>query len=87
MFYQTRITSRKRKLPTSNEMDDTDILQKLESLEKKVDAVYVSAEKTRKYFLTVIIVSVIAFVLPLIGLLFAIPSFLSTYSDISGLIQ
>ena len=68
-------------------MEDPEIRQRLDALEKKIDAVYVSAEKTRKYFLTIIVVSVVAFVLPLIGLLFAIPSFLSSYSDISGLLQ
>ena len=68
-------------------MEDSEIRQRLDLLQQKIDAVYVSAEKTRKYFLTVIIVSLVAFVLPLIGLLFAIPSFLSTYSDVSGLIQ
>jgi F0F1-type ATP synthase membrane subunit c/vacuolar-type H+-ATPase subunit K len=61
---------------------DTDISARLAAIEKKVEAVYISAEKTRKYFLTVLIVSVIAFVLPLIGLLFAIPSMLSTYSTL-----
>jgi tetrahydromethanopterin S-methyltransferase subunit G len=79
--------SRKRKLPTSNGMEESEIRQRLDALEKKIDAVYVSAEKTRKYFLTVIIVSLVAFVLPLIGLLFAIPSFLSTYGEIGGLLQ
>ena len=69
------------------DMEDSEIRQRLDLLQQKIDAVYVSAEKTRKYFLTVIIVSLVAFVLPLIGLLFAIPSFLSTYSDVSGLIQ
>lgn len=64
---------------------DQDILTRLELLEKKIDAVYVSAEKTRKYFLAVVIVSAIAFVLPLIGLLFAIPSFLSIYSSIGAM--
>ena len=68
-------------------MEDSEIRQRLDSLKQKIEAVYVSAEKTRKYFLTVIIVSVVAFALPLIGLFFAIPSFLSTYSDIGGLIQ
>jgi len=68
-------------------MEDPEIRQRLDALEKKIDAVYVSAEKTRKYFLTIIVVSVVAFVLPLIGLLFAIPSFLSSYGDISGLLQ
>ncbi len=61
-------------------MEDQELRQKLETLEKKIDAVYVSAEKTRKYFLAIIVISVIAFVLPLIGLVFAIPSFISSYS-------
>lgn len=68
-------------------MEDLEIRQRLDALQQKIDAVYVSAEKTRKYFLTVIIVSVVAFILPLIGLFSAIPSFLSTYSSIGGLVQ
>ncbi len=66
-------------------MDDVELRQKLDALEKRVGEVYASAEKTRKYFLATIIVSVAVFVLPLIGLAFAIPSFLSTYSSLSGL--
>lgn len=62
-------------------MNEEETKQKLAVLEQKIDAVYVSAEKTRKYFLAVIIISVIAFVLPLIGLVFAIPTFLSTLSS------
>ena len=68
-------------------MEDSEIRQRLDLLQQKIDAVYVSAEKTRKYLLTIIFVSVIAFALPLIGLFFAIPSFLSSYGDISGLVQ
>ena len=66
-------------------MEDQQLSQKLDELEKKIDAVYVSAEKTRKYFLGVIVVSVIAFVLPLVGLLFAVPSFLAQYGDLTGM--
>ncbi|OGG50114.1 hypothetical protein A2763_01055 [Candidatus Kaiserbacteria bacterium RIFCSPHIGHO2_01_FULL_54_36] len=66
-------------------MEDQELRQKLDALEAKIADVYVSAEKTRKYFLALLIVTVVAFVLPLIGLFFAIPSFLSTYSDLSGL--
>jgi hypothetical protein len=66
-------------------MEDAELRQKIDELERKIDAVYVSAEKTRKYFLGTIIVSVIAFVLPLIGLLFAIPSFISTYAQIGNI--
>lgn len=59
---------------------DPNIEKKLEELSKKIDAVYVSTEKTRKYFLVVLVVSLVVFVLPLIGLMFAIPSFISTYT-------
>jgi len=54
-----------------------EILKKLTELEAKVDKVYKSAEKTRKYFLWTIIGSVVLFILPLIGLIFVIPQFLN----------
>ncbi len=66
-------------------MEDLELRQRLEALEKRVGEVYASAEKTRKYFLATIIVSVAVFVLPLIGLVFAIPAFLSSYSSLSSL--
>ncbi|MFA6050035.1 MAG: hypothetical protein WC761_02455 [Candidatus Paceibacterota bacterium] len=52
----------------------------IEALSKKIDEVYKSVEKTRKYFLIVLWVTVIAVVLPFIGLIFAIPSFIGTYT-------
>lgn len=61
---------------------------RLTALEGKVDAIYVSVEKTRKYILSTMIVTVLLFVLPLIVLLFAIPAFLSNYtSTIDSLVQ
>jgi hypothetical protein len=60
-------------------MNDEEIKQRLAVLEQKIDATYVSAEKTRKYFLWVLVISLVAFVLPLVGLLFAVPSFLNNY--------
>lgn len=65
-------------------MDDANLKEKIEALERKIDAIYISVEKTRKYFLIVLIISVAVLVLPLIGLLFAIPSFLSTYNSIGS---
>lgn len=62
-----------------------DILTRLEAQEKKIDAIYVSVEKIRKYFLMTLIGSVLMFVLPLIGLAFVIPFYLSTFSGLSGL--
>ena len=55
-------------------MDEV-FLKKLEDQEKKIDAIYVSVEKTRKYFVWILILWVSLFVLPLIGIMFAIPFF------------
>jgi hypothetical protein len=54
---------------------------KLIELEAKIDAIYLSVEKTRKYFFWTLVVTLILFILPLIGILFSLPSFLSTYTD------
>ena len=53
--------------------------QKLSTLEQKIDAVYVSVEKTRKYFQWTMIISVVLFVLPLVGLALALPAFMNNY--------
>ena len=55
-----------------------ELLERLESQEKKIDAIYRSVEKTRKYFMWTLIITVAAIVLPLIGLVFVIPAYLST---------
>lgn len=64
---------------------EQEILRKLEEHSQKLDAIYRSAEKTRKYFLWTMIVTVILFVLPLIGLMFAIPSYLDTLNQVMSL--
>ena len=66
-------------------MEDQELRQKIEMLEKKIDAIYVSVEKTRKYILWTVIVTVVLFVLPAIGLVFVIPQFISTYSGIMNI--
>lgn len=65
---------------------ENEILQKIKENRELLDRIYISAEKTRKYFLWVLIISVVVFVLPLIGLFFAVPSFLDTYSSLDGLL-
>ena len=54
-----------------------EVFKKLAELEQKVDAVYKSAEKTRRYFMWTLILSVVFLVLPLIALIFVIPQFLN----------
>ncbi len=60
---------------------DEEISKKLDEQESKIDAIYVSVEKTRKYFLIIIWVSIVMFVLPLIGLMFVIPAFLNSFMN------
>lgn len=57
---------------------------RLGSIERKLDEVYRSVEKVRKYFLIMLITAAVTFVLPLIGLAFAIPAYLRTLSDLGG---
>ena len=61
---------------------EEEILKKIEAQEKKIDEIYRSVEKTRKYFFWTLIVTIAMIVLPIIGLLFAIPKFLSIYSGL-----
>ena len=60
---------------------DEEFKKKIEEQGKKIDAIYVSVEKTRKYFLYTFWITVIAIVLPLIGMVFVLPSFFSSYGD------
>lgn len=53
------------------------ILEKLAEQEKKIDAIYVSVERTRKYFLWTLIITIAIFVLPLIGIAAILPWFLN----------
>jgi uncharacterized protein YqhQ len=65
---------------------EQEILKKLAEQDVKINAIYESVEKTRKYMMWTGIITVAVIVLPLIGLMFVIPSFLSTYtSNLGGL--
>ncbi len=64
-----------------NELQD--VIARLERTEAKIDAIYKSAEKTRKYFLTTMIITIVTLVLPLLGMVVLIPYYMSTV-DISS---
>jgi len=55
---------------------------KNEELEKKIDRLQRSIDRLNKIFLWTIIITAALFILPLIGLLFVIPQFLSIYSGL-----
>ena len=63
---------------------EQDILNKIEAQDKKLDDIYQSVERMRKYFMWTLIVTLITVVLPLVGLVFAVPVFLQTL-NFSGL--
>lgn len=66
---------------------EPNIQNKLAELEAKIDSIYVSTEKTRRYFQITMWVTIVVFVLPLVGLLFAIPAFIRSYTAVlEGLI-
>ena len=58
---------------------ENEILTKIEEQGVKIEAIYTSVEKTRKYFLTTMWITIIMFALPLLGLLIIIPMFISSY--------
>lgn len=64
---------------------DQELLQKLTEQDKKLEQIYQSVEKTRKYFLWTLVATLVTFVLPIIGLMFAVPFFLNTLSSAYGI--
>ena len=63
---------------------DKELLKRLDAQDQLLNNIYTSTEKTRKYFLWTLIVTVVMFVLPLIGLIFVIPGFIATYTSSLG---
>lgn len=60
--------------------------EQLQEQGAKLDAIYISVEKTRKAFQLVMWVSVAMVVLPLIGMLLVIPSLIDSLAGLEGLI-
>ncbi len=60
---------------------EEEILRKITEQEEKLEKIYRSVEKTRKYLFWSFIISIVVFVLPLIGLIVIIPWFLNAYTS------
>ena len=71
------------------DMNEPELKDQIAALQKRTEEIYTSVERTRKYILIMVVISVAAVVLPLIGLIFAIPAFLSSYEELSesGLLE
>lgn len=61
-------------------MIDPELSAKLDEISAKAELAYQASEKVRKYLFWTGVVTVALVVLPLIGLAFAIPSFISSYT-------
>jgi type II secretory pathway component PulF len=64
--------------------NEQQIIELLKQNQQLLEKTYKSAEKTRKYFLYTGIITILAFVLPLIALAYYLPSFISTYTNSLG---
>lgn len=60
---------------------DQEIKTLLDAQQLKIDAIYTSVEKTRKYFRMVTWITIITLVLPMIGLTLFGPSIVTSYID------
>jgi len=60
---------------------DPETNEKIEAISQRVEEIFISVEKTRKYFQWTLIITIATIVIPLIGLAIAIPFFLRTLSS------
>jgi len=68
------------------EQDLEKLNQIIQNQEQKIDKIYISVEKTRKYLLWTMIATIAFFVLPLIAMTLFLPSLIGTYTEtLSGI--
>ncbi len=60
---------------------EQEILNRLQAQDELMQKIYISTEKTRKYFVWTGIITLALIILPTIGLMLVIPMFLSSYSS------
>lgn len=60
---------------------EEEIKKRLDAQDEWLQKIFVSVEKTRKYFLWTMIITLAVVILPLLGLLIAIPNFIDNYSS------
>ena len=67
--------------------NEEQIIELLKQNQTTIELTYRSAEKTRKYFLYSMIFTLVAFLLPLLGIMLILPTFINTYTNsLEGLI-
>lgn len=61
---------------------EQELIKKLDSLEQKIDEGTRQITSMRRYFMWTLIISAAVIILPIIGLIIAIPQFLNTYQGL-----
>ena len=69
------------------ENQEKQILKRLEELEFKIDKVFITTERMRKYFLWTLIATIAVIIVPLMFLPFAISSLVSSLDTAINIIQ
>lgn len=64
---------------------ENEILNKLKEQDEKIDNIYKSVEKTRKYFQWTFYITIAFFVLPLIAIAVILPSVISGITSMYGI--
>ncbi len=60
---------------------EQEISNRLQTQEELLQKIYVSTEKTRKYFMWTLIITLALFFLPVLGLMLILPSFIGTMTE------
>jgi type IV secretory pathway component VirB8 len=62
-----------------------ELIRKIDEQQVKIDSIYASVEKLRKYFLWTLIITVATIVLPIIALVVILPTIMSTLGSAYGI--
>jgi len=58
-----------------------DIENELDNIKKELREIHKSVKQTQNYFLWYVVVTALSIIVPVIGLIFYIPKFISIYTD------
>ncbi len=64
---------------------DSETKKRLDEQDEILKGIYTSVEKTRRYFLWTLIITIATIVLPLIGLIILIPWVINSYTSALGM--
>ena len=66
---------------------DQELEARLKAQDEKLEQIYVSVEKTRKYFLFTMVSTLVFFLVPIIGLMVAITALMESLSTTSQMLN